>query len=352
MRKNKFWLLLSLLVWCNSMFAQVVVFNPAKDKSGSDERNEQSVTKEGVTIRLDDQFNIDPTLNNSSNVYKFYASGVLSISSTNRNILKVVLVKAPNSDSNFEMVKDLSTNKKIETNSTKTEAVWTGSSKEVKLVNSSKVVWLSEIRVTVDAFSISESNYATLYLPNSFKMPEGVVGHTILVDKGVLSYGITYNSGEVVPAETALLIEGKPGNYVYEVSSTSNAKPTNNALKGSDDGKTVNLNNYTSYLYKLSYKSETDKTIGFYWDVEDGKSVTVPAGRCYLSVPKSAFSSDSPTAAKGFALNSFVNEIGGVKVEETAGDKIYNVSGIYVGDDIAKLKTGLYIRNGKKVVIR
>lgn len=320
MIKNKFRLLLGLIVWCNSMFAQVVVFDATKDKSGSNERDGQVVTNyyEDIDGNIEicmtwpsGSFNNDPALNSDRGVYKFYSGGVLSVSSTNRNILEVVLVRSEEGENEFKT----NTSEEGTVSLTSDKVTWTGKTHNVQLKNSSNVVWLSEIRVTVDAFSISESKYATLYLPNSFIMPQGVTGHTVLINKGMLDYGITYNSGDAVPAKTALLIEGDAGNYVYEISNV-NTNVLKNDLKGSEDGKTVSLNSFnnTSSLYKLSYKSETDKTVGFYWDVEGGKSVTVPAGRCYLCVTKDNLpESDSSAAAKGFALSDIVNEIGGGK---------------------------------------
>ena len=46
-----------------------------------------------------------------------------------------------------------------------------------------------------------------------------------------------------------------------------------------------------------------------------------------------------------------VDAIANVKVDNKADGKIYNINGQFVGTDPARLPKGLYIMNGKKVIL-
>lgn len=356
MIKNKFRLLLGLIVWCNSMFAQVVVFNPANetDRTYSSDKDKQILTKDGITISLSCPNNPNTDLYgyfNDSDRYAVYANCVLTISSVNRKIVKIELINTEKTGYTLKNFKDKATDQKLQVDSEDKTAKWIGYKKEVELHNQVKASWLSEIKVTLNTFSISESNYATMWLDNSFKVPHGVKAHTVSVENGVLSYPKTFNEDDLVFAETPILLEGNEGVYEYEVVDIS-TQNYENMLRQSE-GKRINLGT-GYYLYKLSYDNSGDN-VGFYWDSNDGHTIngngiTVPEGRCYLRVPVQNIPS-STTTAKGFSIDGISSEIGGVKVKETTGDKIYDISGVYVGDDSTKLKKGLYVRNGKKIVV-
>lgn len=363
---NRIWLLLIMVVLCNTLSAQIVVFNPVNDKSGSNDSEKQIITKaykdidDEITIRMNwvtGTSSNDPALNSDKGVYKFYIGGTLTISAKNRNILGIVLVRSTAGGNYFSEVKVLNGDGKVSLSSDKKEVVWSGNSKEIQLKNNSSVVWLSEIRIIVDAFYISESKCSTLYLPYSFKMPQNVTGHTMIVDKGEIKRMNVYNPGDAVPKETPLLIEGPAGTYVCESLSNNLSSPVynDNNLIGSD-GKEIKNSGFEGvfYYYKLSYKSNEERILGFYWGTEGGKSITVPAGKCCLKVSQAnAFPEGTSSAAKGFSLDNIINNV--VEITDDSqhyNDKIYNINGVYVGEDKQNLAKGTYIQNGKKVIIK
>lgn len=361
---KKFCFLLVLMLWCNAILSQVVVFDPAEEKSGSDEKDKQIITNyyrdidDEITISMNwtpGSFNNDPALNSDNNVYKFYSGGKLTVNAKKRKILGIVLVSCTDKKYFFTTNKVSVDIGNLSFSSSLSEVIWTGNSNTVCLTNNSSVVWLSEIRVIVDAFYISESKCSTLYLPNSFKMPENVTGYTMIVDKGELKRKNVYKTGDMVPKETPLLIEGVPGTYVYEVLSNNLSAPfyKDNNLMGSE-GKELKDGTGSFYYYKLSYKSNDERILGFYWGAEDGKSITVPAGKCCLKVSyANAFPEGTSSAAKGFSLGNVINSREEVMIAtpNCYNENIYNINGIYVGDDRQKLSKGIYIQNGKKVVI-
>ena len=205
--------------------------------------------------------------------------------------------------------------------------------------------------------SISESQYATIYLNDAFVMPEGVTGHTISDAQGRVTYGTTYTKGDVVPAQTPLLLEGAQGTYTYYTTTTTATAPTNNMLRGST-GEMVDDSGYL--YYKLCYKSASDKTVGFFWDTADGHSINIGAGKAYLAVPESS-------GAKGYTFDDAITGISAVPCQQendsgnhaireqsSVDDRIFDLYGRCVGRGAPSLHTpnlpkGIYIYQGKRI---
>lgn len=97
--------------------------------------------------------------------------------------------------------------------------------------------------------------------------------------------------------------------------------------------------------YKLAYDDFTAKTgLGFYWGADNGGAFIVKAGTAYLAVPTSDASN-----AKGFAFDGETTGVENVNVAANQNKTIYNLNGQRVSN---MSQAGLYIVNGKKVVIR
>ena len=102
----------------------------------------------------------------------------------------------------------------------------------------------------------------------------------------------------------------------------------------------------TGYMYyKLAYGDWTNKTgLGFYWGADNGGAFYVKAGTAYLAVPEA-----NATGAKGFTLSGESTGIEGVDANVENAKAIYNLNGQRVA---SMAKPGLYIVNGKKMVVR
>ena len=102
------------------------------------------------------------------------------------------------------------------------------------------------------------------------------------------------------------------------------------------------------YYYKLTMKADSEnpensKPLGFYWGAENGGAFSVKAGTAYLAVPEGS-------GAKAFTLDGgVVTGISSVNVESNRTKTIYNIAGQRVYD---MTKSGLYIVDGKKVVVK
>lgn len=151
--------------------------------------------------------------------------------------------------------------------------------------------------------------------------------------------------GYYVPANTGVLV-----NYTDETATYYFPKTTqtvtlpDNQLKPAPVGG-VGFTAETGYkYYKLAYDNYKAQTgLGFYWGAENGGAFKVKAGTAYLAVPT------SESDAKGFAFDGETTGIENVNVAANQSKTIYNLNGQRVSN---MSQAGLYIVNGKKVVIR
>lgn len=168
------------------------------------------------------------------------------------------------------------------------------------------------------------------------------------------SYAVTDASvgknGEVngcyVPANTGVLLKSKSdtASYYYAKSSYE-VNLSGNMLKPAPVGG-GKFEPETGYrYYKLAYNNySTKQGLGFYWGAEEGGAFKVKDGLAYLAVP----SADAHNA-KGFRFDGVTDGIGGVEVDRNKSHDLYNLIGQRV---VGKAAPGLYVVNGKKVIIR
>lgn len=168
------------------------------------------------------------------------------------------------------------------------------------------------------------------------------------------SYAVTDASvgknGEVngcyVPANTGVLLKSKSdtASYYY-VKSAYEVNLSGNMLKPAPVGG-GEFEPETGYkYYKLAYNNySTKQGLGFYWGAEEGGAFKVKDGLAYLAVP----SADAHNA-KGFRFDGVTDGIDGVEVDRNKSHDLYNLIGQRV---VGKAAPGLYVVNGKKVIIR
>ena len=192
--------------------------------------------------------------------------------------------------------------------------------------------------------NISSAGYATFYAPREVAIPENVNAYYIAA---VSSESATLTQIEnVIPANTAVILEGAEGEYTFSVSETDAAAVNGNLLKG-----TAINTNIIGQAYVLGVvEGETGlyKTQMRNVALSSG-SVSVflnNAGKAYL--PASAV----PAVAQGAASFSFRFEGGttGISEVKTENEKaIYDLTGRRVE---AITEAGIYIVNGKKVLVK
>ena len=190
-------------------------------------------------------------------------------------------------------------------------------------------------------FGITDAKYATYYHDFGYMMPEGVKGGVVTDAKveGTLVVDYKYGSGSVVPAKSALLLNGAKNDYEVALKLEETSEDVN-LLKGTSDESLTTSDEVGAKFYKLA--NDKDKGIGFYWDAENGAAFTNSANKAYLAVAGEA------SAAKGFALGGVDTGIKEVTEVGKMAGKIYNLQGMQQKG----LQKGICIVNGKKFVVK
>lgn len=154
--------------------------------------------------------------------------------------------------------------------------------------------------------------------------------------------------GFYIPANTGVLLYSiaKTADYYTVENKTVDAiSSADNMLEPAPkDGGVFAFNEGYKY-YKLAYGNWTNKTqLGFYWGADNGAAFYVKAGTAYLAVSEA-----NAAGAKGFAFNGEATGIEGVNANVENAKAIYNLNGQRVA---SMAKPGLYIVNGKKMLVR
>jgi hypothetical protein len=192
--------------------------------------------------------------------------------------------------------------------------------------------------------NISSVGYATFYDSKySYTIPTGVTAKTYaLAEDGItLNESKVYGEGEVLPADEAVVLEGAQGTYTFDYApATEEVKDENNVLKGTDEETTLDEVGYKYYV--LSVKGGDPATVGFYFQNEDGTSLTNGEHKAYLQVPAAA-------EAKAFyALGGEATAINAVSTVEENSNEMYDLQGRRIANPVK----GMYIMNGKKVLVK
>lgn len=193
---------------------------------------------------------------------------------------------------------------------------------------------------------VGEGGYATAYSDNAVILPEGLQAAVITgVVDGKLAIDYRYNSGDVIPAGTAVLVKGEAGAHDYNLATSDEQAVAGNLLRGA--ASDVNTEGDGCLFYMLSYDAN-HQNLGFYWAAEDGAAFTSKAGKAYLALPQAA-----SAGVTGYALDGTPVGIDQATTDAQAPAVIYTVDGRLVQQtDVKDLPKGLYIVNGKKVIIK
>lgn len=192
--------------------------------------------------------------------------------------------------------------------------------------------------------------YATYYNDKlGVTIPEGIdakCGVITDVNNGALTIDYRYAAGAEIPAGNAVLVKaGKAMQIPLIVSNHTKEVVAENMLKGQATTGEFTADPDYKY-YKLAYNNfNTKEGLGFYFGAENGGAFTVPAGMAYLAVPRSM-------AVKCFLLDGSATGIEGIEAGQTAEavKTVYTLDGRKV--EAQKLPKGIYIVNGKKVIVK
>ena len=199
--------------------------------------------------------------------------------------------------------------------------------------SSPKVLDYIIIRQKATTVSVSDAGYATYATTNNVVVPndENVKVMTVKVNaEGTAIELNEVKAGTVIPAGRGILVKAPAGNCDFVVTSDKGTELANNDLKAASADVTSDGTKFFA-LTKIGDK------VGFAL-VE--KDVVIPAGKAYLEVSKG-------TAAKFFGLDGEATGINSVKTAKADG-AYYTLEGVKT----TKPVKGLYIHNGKKIVVK
>ena len=198
--------------------------------------------------------------------------------------------------------------------------------------------------------NITAAGFATFFAPAEVAIPENVNAYYIAAD-GINGNSVTLTQIEnVIPANTAVILEGEAGEYTFSVSETDAAAVSGNLLKG-----TVINTNIIGQAYVLGvvegetglYKTQM-RTVAL---SNASGSVSVFLNNAYKAyLPASAVPAAANNAASfSFRFGEGTTGISEVKTENGEVKVIYDLTGRRVE---AITAPGIYIVGGVKRVVR
>ena len=201
--------------------------------------------------------------------------------------------------------------------------------------------------------SVSKYGYTT-YTSQEYNyiMPKGCLGFVVTKENDGIKLTEKYKPGDAVPAKTPLLIKAVQGTYTIYQTSRKAVAPTEgeNLLRGEFDAEgniTYGRDNKDNYYY---YKLTTNKdkaNFGFYFGEAHGWPFKMSnTSRAYLVLPR-----EQSNSVKSLVLDDAILETAvSLPTESKPTDgHTYDLSGRLCQ---GKLVPGIYIQNGRKIVVR
>lgn len=289
-----------------------------------------SVTKGNATLDFDNAYG-------NTSYLQVYGSSQIKVSAAEGYIVKSVNLNATTA----AYLKTWKDQDGADVAVSDNEATWTGALPYMSLVNQSS----SQARlytITVNLQKLDEVGTVTItaagkgtYAPTqNVVVGDGTVTKYIT---GTASNGTTLveADAEVVKSGEGVLLSGTPGEYkVYSHSLLSPAGNADNKLVGCASDTSVPTGSYV--LQNLNEKT------AFYLVAAEAP-ITCPAGKAYLKLASGAkalyFYGDDATAIDGIAGNA-----------QADAQEVYTIGGVKV--DAGKLTKGVYVVNGRKVIVK
>lgn len=212
---------------------------------------------------------------------------------------------------------------------------------------------LSVQQVTTYPISISAAGYASMCLPFSVNLPEGLTANKVTAvsknndeqnELSLESIGTTIAAGEPV------ILQGNAADYTLTINTDNGTKAENNILTGATVKRTGITDTYYALAYKALNSEEADnKTAGFF-RVETGN---MPANKAYL-LKKSIPAESQMAVMFYFNFNGNGSEVTNIsnatQHTNTASDNVYYDLN---GHRVLYPTHGIYVKgNGQKVFIK
>lgn len=214
---------------------------------------------------------------------------------------------------------------------------------ETKIARIQKIIVTTELPTSAGAINIAtEEGFGTFYTDKNYVLPQGLTafGYTS-IDGNTLTKSVEYVAGDIVPANTAVVVKGAKGSYnYYNTEETATKTIEKNLLKGVTTDTRFEA---TSGVKRYILTRADDGILAFYRT--NSGNINVKANRAYLEVP-------TAMAVASFSLEGTATGINNV-VTTAAKQGIYTISGVRLNATTTKgLPAGIYIVDGKKVIVK
>lgn len=176
--------------------------------------------------------------------------------------------------------------------------------------------------------SVGAAGYATLIAPVALEIPAGVEVYTAAFEDGKAKLT---SISDVIPANVGVVVKAAQGTYNFNITTTENVATS--ALRGVPNTENVASESAAFILANGKHG------VGFY--KLSSANRTIHGFRAFYTAPAEA------QAVSAFLLEDNVT---GIEEIETSADKtpIYDLS----GRRVAKAEKGVYIQNGRKIVVK
>lgn len=207
-----------------------------------------------------------------------------------------------------------------------------------------KIVVYAKDETIAGAINIAtEEGYGTFYTDKNYVLPQGLTafGYTSIDGNNTLTKSVEYVAGDIVPANTAVVVKGAKGSYnYYNTEETATKTIEKNLLKGVTTDTRIEA---ASGVKRYILTRADDGILAFYRT--NSGTINVKANRAYLEVP-------TAMAVASFSLEGTATGINNV-VTTAAKQGIYTISGVRLNATTTKeLPAGIYIVDGKKVIVK
>ena len=222
--------------------------------------------------------------------------------------------------------------------------------------NGGSNVVFNEIAFTFPAVSttsatVGVNGYTTFASPYALDLtdenrPEGLKAYKATRDGANLTFT---EVKQTVPAGTGLLLLGETKGGSYDIPVVAEGdEVSGNALIGVITPIAKQSNPSGNYYFAMKKAASAEDALKFA-PLSTSSPVTIPAGKIYIEVPHSAFDGAAHELSIAFedeGETTSLNEVRGLKADVRG--EFYNLN----GQRVAQPTKGLYIVNGRKVVIK
>lgn len=361
----------------NVVDPNVVMFDAAVDKGTREAsgKSDKIVNADQFTTTL---YGSNAAFNATGNAYRFYASSHMQISVT-KGIITKIKIEGNSQDYPLGNLKLRPEQPGKITSSSDNEVIWEGSANSVRFFNStSKQFRVSKITVTVkphytldetidNVIEAKENVYVTLKRTffhdnawNTLCLPFDVDANKVATAfagaeiREIDPNKCTANTIQFVPATE--IKAGVP--YIIKWNeNVAEAKPFEETFEGVmlvAEPKPVTINNNDIKFTGFYNKTTADKlgesvaAIG-----AENKLFKVTSGEMKGFRAAFVLKSNTPASVIKLVIDGTATGIEDLVIDGVkANGRVYNLNGQFVGNSLNGLQPGLYIQNGKKIVVK